>query len=194
MPPGHAVNCAPTVLPAPRLRRNGRAVVGRCEAYHRSYADRQQTSGCYGCAHCWPVPAPTTPAIATIGSLPGHGHVAGFRGAHEVGRGDAMTAVVLHPLLQANGFDHHAVADHHRDVAIPDTARSAGQVCIRHGGARQVWFTVLRKVLAALVFRYGCLSTCSCSRASCAEHLLFLQARCRVGIGRPARADRTQSR
>ena len=31
------------------------------------------------------------------GSLPRHGDIAGLRGAYEVGRGDAMTAIILHP-------------------------------------------------------------------------------------------------
>ena len=34
-------------------------------------------------------------AFATIGPLPRHGDITGLRGAHEVGRGDAMTTALL---------------------------------------------------------------------------------------------------
>jgi hypothetical protein len=51
------------------------------------------TSGCCGCGQCSPALAATRSHTATSGPLPRHGDIAGLRGAHAVGRGDAVTGV-----------------------------------------------------------------------------------------------------
>ncbi len=59
----------------------------------------------------------------------------GLRGAHEVGRGDGTTAVVLHPYSYL-ALGHRSGADHHRDVAFPHR-EVAGHQRIRHEGRAQ---------------------------------------------------------